>query len=83
METYEQMIPEFAQLIGYHARKKWLQSLTLKQLKIFKEGLNNDKLRNSSFELYSWTKTWIPIIDELINDKILEIRNNKLNQIIK
>ena len=51
METYEQMIPEFAQLIGYHARKKWIQSLTLEQLKIFKEGLNNDKLRNSSFEL--------------------------------
>ena len=83
METYEQMIPEFAQWIGYHARKKWIQSLTLKQLKIFKEGLNNDQLRNSSFEQFSWTKTWIPIIEELIKDKIVEIRNNKLNQIIK
>lgn len=83
METYEQMIPEFAQWTGYHARKKWLQSLTLKQLKTFKDGLLNDQLRNSSFEQYSWTKTYIPIIDELINDKIVEIRNNKLNQIIR
>lgn len=83
METYEQMIPEFAQFISFVDREKWLKSLTLEQLKIFKEGLNNDKLRNSSFELYSWTKTWIPIIDELINNKIVEIRNNKLNQIIK
>ena len=83
METYEEMVPEFAQFISFVDREKWLKSLTLEQLKIFKEGLNNDKLRNSSFELYSWTKTWIPIIDELISDKIVEIRNNKLNQIIK
>ena len=83
METYEQMIPEFAKWIGYHARKKWLQSLTLKQLKTFKEGLNNDPLRNSSFEQYSWTKTWTPIIEELINQKIIETRNWKINQIIK
>ena len=83
METYEQMIPEFAKCIGYHGRKKWIQSLTLKQLKTFKEGLHNDPLRNSSFEQFSWTKTWIPIIEELIRDKIIEIRNDKLNQIIK
>ena len=83
METYEEMVPEFAQFISFVDREKWVKSLTLEQLKIFKEGLNNDKLRNSSFELYSWTKTWIPIIDELISDKIVEIRNNKLNQIIK
>ena len=83
METYEQMIPEFAKWIGYHARKKWLQSLTLKQLKIFKEGLHKDPLRNSSFEQFSWTKTWIPIIEELINQKIIETRNWKINQIIK
>ena len=83
METYDQMIPEFAQLIGFNARKEWIQSLTLKQLKTFKEGLLNDPLRNSSFEQFSWTKTYIPIIEELIKDKIVEIRNNKLNQIIK
>ncbi len=83
METYEQMITEFAKCIGYHTRKKWIQSLTLKQLKTFKEGLLNDGLRNSSFELYSWTKTWTPIIDELINQKIIETRNRKINQIIK
>lgn len=83
METYEQMINQFAHLIGFTHRKEWLQSLTLKQLKTFKEGLLNDGLRNSSFELYSWTKTWIPIIDELINQKIIETRNLKINQIIK
>lgn len=83
METYEEMIPQFASLMGFSGKEKWLQSLTLKQLKTFKEGLNNDPLRNSSFEQYSWTKTWIPIIDELIRDKIIEIRNDKLNQIIK
>ena len=83
METYEQMVPEFAQWIGFKARKKWLQSLTLKQLKTFKEGLHNDPLRNSSFEQFSWTKTWIPIIEELINQKIIETRNWKINQIIK
>lgn len=83
METYEEMIPQFASLMGFSGKEKWIQSLTLKQLKTFKEGLNNVPLRNSSFEQYSWTKTWIPIIDELIRDKIIEIRNDKLNQIIK
>lgn len=83
METYEQMIHEFAKLISFVAREKWLQSLTLKQLKTFKEGLHNDPLRNSSFEQFSWTKTWIRIIDELINQKIIETRNQKINQIIK
>ena len=83
METYEQMVPEFAKWNGYYSRKKWLQSLTLKQLKTFKEGLHNDPLRNSSFEQFSWTKTYIPIIEELINQKIIETRNWKINQIIK
>lgn len=83
METYEEMIPQFAHFISFTAREKWLQKLPLEKLKIFKSGLNNDLLRNSSFDQYSWTKTWIPIIDELIRDKIIEIRNDKLNQIIK
>ena len=83
METYEQMIPQFAHFISFTAREKWLKSLTLKQLKIFKSGLNNDLLRNSSFDHHSWTKTWIPIIEELINQKIIETRNWKINQIIK
>ena len=83
METYEEMIPQFASLLVFSGKEKWLQKLPLEKLKIFKSGLNNDLLRNSSFDQYSWTKTWIPIIDELIRDKIIEIRNDKLNQIIK
>ena len=70
METYEQMIPQFTQLISFKARKKWLKYLNLKQLKTFKEGLHNDPL-------------WIPIIEELINQKIIETRHWKINQIIK
>ena len=81
METYEQMINQFANLIGFKHRKEWIQSLTLKQLKTFKEGLLNNGLRNSSFEHFSWTKTYIPIIDELINQKIIETRNWKINQL--
>ena len=72
MRKYNEMIAEFA---GRNeiSRPFWLKDLPLEELKIFREGLDKTGIQ--------LLKHWIPYIDDVISDKIKELRNSKLNDI--
>ena len=72
MRKYNEMIAEFAGR-NENSRPFWLKDLPLEELKIFREGLDK-----SAIQLL---KHWIPYIDDVISDKIKELRNSKLNDI--
>ena len=72
MRKYNEMIAEFS---GRNENSKplWLKELPLEELKIFREGLDKNAIQ--------LVKNWIPYIDDIISDKIKELRNSKLNDI--
>ena len=69
MRKYNEMIAEFA-AVDDTGRTLWLKDLPLDELKTFREGLDKNAIQ--------LIKHWIPYIDEVISDKIKELRNSKL-----
>lgn len=72
MRKYNEMIAEFAGR-NENSRPFWLKERPLEELKIFREGLDK-----SGIQLL---KHWIPYIDDVISDKIKELRNSKIDEL--
>lgn len=78
MRTYEEMVSEFTSFdeIG---KEKWINNLTLEEIRNFRNGLTG--ARTSGGSTWDWLRYWISYIDEVISDKIKELRNSKLNEL--
>ena len=61
---------DFELVVYVTGRSLWLKDLPLEELKTFREGLDKNAIQ--------LVEHWIPYIDEVISDKIKELRNSKL-----
>ena len=74
MRTYEELIPEFVGKIT-EDKQKWIDELSLEELKTFRDGLNR-------YGLNTFSKgNWIKYIDLVILKRIEEQRESKLNDL--
>lgn len=72
MRKYEEMLPEFASF-SLAEKVKWLHGLTIEELREFKRGINNTHYWNGAY--------WETNIDDVISQKINEMREGKLNDL--
>ena len=74
MRTYELIVTEFS-TYSFDERILYLRSLTTPELNLFRENITTKE--NYSFPLI------VSMIDAILRERLPEIREDKLNQILK
>jgi len=83
MKTYKQILTEFSSHYSSDERSHYLKTLTVEELKLFKNNviISASSKAYPTLDLFAY-RLICEMIDHILIEKLQEDRENKLNQIL-